>query len=333
MRNLFAIVSLFAIAAATACSSSSNPKTNTLPDSGAIADGAVGGSKAADAKVDVPLAPDSAGGAGGAGGATQMGTGGASSLDARVATGGVAGGDGPAALDGSSVADVPIAIGDGAGSDAPAALDGSSVSDGLVTTDGADADDASGATGGHDGGGIVDAGGAAGGAGTGGSTGTGGATGTGGGSGSCSFPSCYIDLLSTCVPSGTCVQQTTTTYAPVMMTSNMCYSNGVKVLMNVNMTDPSSASSVTTVTKNGTTCYSYETPFSAGSGSSATVVYKNVAGATVVTIAINATAKTETITCAGGSPVVVSLDACGSSVDGGSSTDGGAGCTTGTCAP
>jgi hypothetical protein len=260
-----------------------------------------------------------------------MGTGGAGSIDGPVATGGVAGGDGPAPLDGSSVADVPIAIGDGAGSDAPAPLDGSSVADGLVTTDGADADDASGATGGHDGGGIVDAGGAAGSTGTGGNTGTGGATGTGGGSGSCSFPSCYTSLLSGCIPSGTCVQQTTTTYAPVMMTSNLCYGNGVKFLTSVNMTDPSSASSVTTVTKNGTTCYSYETPLS---GSSATVVYKDGAGATVVTIVINDTAKTETITCAGVSPVVVSLDACGSATDAGSSAaDGGAGCTTGTCTP
>jgi hypothetical protein len=100
------------------------------------------------------------------------------------------------------------------------------------------------------------------------------------------------------------------------------------------MTDPAAASSVITVTKNGTTCYSYETPFSVGSGSSATVVYKNAAGATVVTIAMNTTAKTETITCAGGSPVVVSFDACGSSTDAGSSAaDGGAGCTTGTCTP
>jgi hypothetical protein len=119
-----------------------------------------------------------------------------------------------------------------------------------------------------------------------------------------------------------------------MITSNVCFSNGVKSLTTVNMANPSSASSVTTVTKNGTTCYSYETPFSAGSSNSATTVYKDAAGATVATVAINGTAKTETITCAGGSPpVVVSLDACGSSTDAGSSADGGTGCTTGTCAP
>jgi hypothetical protein len=118
-----------------------------------------------------------------------------------------------------------------------------------------------------------------------------------------------------------------------MMTSNVCYSNGVKSLTTVDLTNPTSASSVTTVTKNGTTCYSYETPFSVGSSNSATMTYKDAAGATVVTVAINGTTKTETITCTGGSPVVVSLDACGSSTDAGSSADGGAGCTTGTCAP
>jgi hypothetical protein len=119
-----------------------------------------------------------------------------------------------------------------------------------------------------------------------------------------------------------------------MITSNVCFSNGVKSLTTVNMANPTSASSVTTVTKNGTTCYSYETPFSVGSGSSATTVYKNAAGVTVATVGINGTAQSETITCTGGSPVAVSLDACGSTTDAGSSAaDGGAGCTTGTCTP
>jgi hypothetical protein len=188
--------------------------------------------------------------------------------------------------------------------------------------------------------------------GTGGVTGKGGATGMGGtvvgaggstGTGACAYPACYTDLLSSCIPGGTCVQQSgymcgavacpePLTSVPTSMISNVCYSNGVKNLTSIDMTSTASMVSVTTVTKNGTLCYSYEMPYAAATSTSATMVFKNSAGATVVTYVISSTDRTATITCTGKSPVVVSLD-CGSTPDGGTSSDGGTGCTTGTCAP
>jgi hypothetical protein len=319
MRNLLAIVSLLALTAATACSSSSSPKTGTLPD-------------------NVPSAPDAAGGAGATGGATQMGTGGAGSIDALVAAGDVAGADGPTALDGSSVADAPVATGgvrggDGpaalggssvadasvatggvSGADGPTALGGSSVTDAPVATGGADARDASVAAGGKDAAGIVDA------------SGTAGTTGTGG-TGACSLPSCYTALISTCIPGGTCVEQMGfTTSPPISTTTNLCYGNGVKVLTSTVMTGTTPGTPVTTVTNGGTLCYSYEMPLSQAGENSATMVFKNAAGAIVATNATNGVARTVTITCTGGSPVVVSLDCF-------PSTDGGTPCTQGTCGP
>jgi hypothetical protein len=85
---------------------------------------------------------------------------------------------------------------------------------------------------------------------------------------------------------------------------------------------------VTTVRKNGTECYSFETEYSAGSSTSWPVVLMNPAGTTVATYVIDSTDGTATITCAGGSPVVVASD-CGSPSPAGSTVP----CTQGTCAP
>ena len=52
------------------------------------------------------------------------------------------------------------------------------------------------------------------------------------------------------------------------------------------------------------------------------MVYKNSAGATVVTVAMDSTDNTATVTCADGSAAAVSADCLGT-----------AECTTGTCAP
>ena len=188
--------------------------------------------------------------------------------------------------------------------------------------------------------------------GIGGMTATGGVTATGGmvvgaggssGTGACAYPACYTDLLSGCLPGGTCVQQSgymcgavacpePLTSSPTSMISNLCYGNGVKNLTSVDLTNTASMVSVTTVTKNGTVCYSYEMPYAGATSTSMTMVFKNSAGATVVTYMVNGTDRTATITCTGKSPVVVSLD-CGSTPDAGTSSDAGTGCTTGTCAP
>jgi hypothetical protein len=112
------------------------------------------------------------------------------------------------------------------------------------------------------------------------------------------------------------------------MFNYMCYGNGVTVSTTADMTNPTSMTSVQVYKKNGTVCYSVEMPLSAAGPNSVTMVIKNPAGATVATEVFDQTARTVTITCTGGSPVVVSLDCMTSS-----STDGGTPCTTGTCAP
>ena len=171
-----------------------------------------------------------------------------------------------------------------------------------------------------------------------GGTGTGTGTGTSG-TGACGVPACYTDLFSKCIPDGTCVQQLgymcgatvcpdPLTSMPTSMFNYSCYSNGVKILFDSDMTNPASMTAITTVTKNSVVCYTSELLASQASADSVTTVVKNPAGDTVLTYSINTVARTETITCAGGSPVVISLDCFTSS-----STDGGTRCTTGTCTP
>jgi hypothetical protein len=58
------------------------------------------------------------------------------------------------------------------------------------------------------------------------------------------------------------------------------------------------------------------------------MVFKNPAGTTVATSDIDDTDGTATVTCTGGSAVVVSLGCLSSTPAGGTGT-----CTTGTCAP
>lgn len=168
------------------------------------------------------------------------------------------------------------------------------------------------------------------------------ATSTGtGGTGACNVPLCYKDLVSSCVPNGACVEQRgymcgatvcpeplTGVPMPTSMFNYMCYANGVTVSTTADMTNPTPQTSIQTYRKNGTVCYSVEMPLSLATANSVTMLIKTPAGATVATEVFNQTARTVTITCAGGSPVVVSLDCMTSS-----SADGGTPCTTGTCAP
>lgn len=155
----------------------------------------------------------------------------------------------------------------------------------------------------------------------GGISGSGGAAG-GGASGSCNYPTCLASLATTCVPSGTCTQQTDpTTYA-----TNTCYSNGVKTISAVNL----ATFDVTLTYKNGgSTCYSIDV---AGiSTGSITMTFKNASGGTIGTGTVDATTNAVTITCAGAQPVTLNSACDTSSYAGTGSTTST--CTTGTCTP
>jgi hypothetical protein len=226
---------------------------------------------------------------------------------------------------------------------------GTSSSGGVTNTGGVTSTGGIGGVGGTDGGtgGGGTAGGLSGGGGTtssSGGTNKGGATATGGtgtatstgGTGSCDLPACYQDLVSACVPTGTCVEQRVAMCGatacpqplgtlPSSIVANQCYANGVTV---VEVTDTASTNVVTTVKGNGKACYSYETQYSEESPTSLPIVLKNPAGTTVVTFVIDNTNSTASITCAGDSPVQVSLDCLPSSAAGAT-----ADCNTGTCTP
>jgi hypothetical protein len=110
----------------------------------------------------------------------------------------------------------------------------------------------------------------------------------------CNFPSCLADLLATCTPSGTCVEQVDlATYS-----SNVCYSNGVKELMSM---DPTTGVALVTFKNGSTTCFTLEEVASA-SGTSSSLTIKNGSGQTVAT-GTNNSGGTTTITCTGGQPV------------------------------
>jgi len=157
---------------------------------------------------------------------------------------------------------------------------------------------------------------------------------------SCGFPACYLDLLGPCLPSGACVEQVTMTCgasacptppttAPTAETMNVCYGNGVKMLMSFDMSNLPTTTINSTVKKGLTTCYTMTSASYAQNTAASTLM--NPAGTTVATLVLDMTAQTETITCAGSSPVVVSLD-CVKSY-GGTSTDTGSSCTKGICNP
>jgi len=169
----------------------------------------------------------------------------------------------------------------------------------------------------------------------GGATLTGGATATGG-AGSCNYPACYSQLVSGCTLVGTCVEQRVAMCGdspcpqplgspPTSIIADRCYASGVTA---AEVTDTTSTDMVTTVKKSGTECYSFETQYSASTATTLPMVLKNSAGTAIATYVIDSNDGTATITCSGGSPVVVSLD-CGSPLPDGSTVE----CTTGTCTP
>jgi hypothetical protein len=155
---------------------------------------------------------------------------------------------------------------------------------------------------------------------------------------SCGYPACYLDLLLPCMPEGACVEQTTTmcgatacptssTTTPTGMTTSVCFDNGVKMLVDIDMSNPLAVTANGTLKKGSAVCYTTVVGPYSQSTVAPTATVKNAAGTTVATVVTDLTAGTETITCVGGSPVVVPMG-CGGRPDGGTSS-----CTKGICAP
>ena len=155
---------------------------------------------------------------------------------------------------------------------------------------------------------------------------------------SCGYPACYLDLLLPCLPEGACVEQTTATCGasacptppttmPTSETIGICYGNGVKILEEIDMSNLQAMAVTATWKKGSTVCLT--TAGLASSNGVSTTTVKNAAGTTVATAEGDMTARTETITCVGASPVVVSMDCL--MPDGGTSSGSGNSCTKGIC--
>jgi hypothetical protein len=137
---------------------------------------------------------------------------------------------------------------------------------------------------------------------------------------SCNYPSCLANLVTTCVPSGTCVEQT----GGAAFATNDCYSNGVKM---ISSTDANTL--ITSITfKNGsTTCYSVDVTESWPT----TMTFKNVSGGTIATMTVDTTTNAATVRCAGGQTVALNANCDSASYGGGSSSSPS--CTPGLCMP
>jgi hypothetical protein len=150
----------------------------------------------------------------------------------------------------------------------------------------------------------------------GGNASTGGNAGTS--TGTCDIPACLKTFGSTCVPSGTCVSQVDMqTY-----TSNTCYSNGVKFITAVDLTN----GAFTLTVKNGSSvCYS----MSVTDANTGAMTLKDASGTAVATISSD-TAGNEVVTCTGQQPVVLDSSCSNESPVGTTNTTE---CTQGTCVP
>ena len=198
---------------------------------------------------------------------------------------------------------------------------GSSSSDSGTTPSGATG--GNGAIGGNSNNGNTGGHGAIGGSGGSGNIGNTGGNGSVGGSsssGTCNMPSCVSNLNSTCVPSGTCVEQTDQTTGA----TNVCYSNGIKEIATIDAT----TFAIDMTIKNGSAvCYSLAISLVAGSGT-----INDSAGNTVATISTDASGN-GVITCTGGQPVTLDASCSSSSPLASPTATTSSSCTQGTCTP
>jgi hypothetical protein len=135
-----------------------------------------------------------------------------------------------------------------------------------------------------------------------GSNGGGTGTGVGGASGKCADIATCLEFIDTCGSAGTCMSQTIDSVATGTETYNECYSNGVKN-STVSSYDVASGavSVVTTVSKNGSICYTLGIASSGAggaTGSGAALTFKNAAGAVLATIS-SPDAATTVVSCGG----------------------------------
>jgi len=159
----------------------------------------------------------------------------------------------------------------------------------------------------------------------GGSTGSqGGSTGSQGGSTgtTCNLPPC-LSSLSACIPSGTCVEQTTGD--PLSGgTDNSCYSNGVKdsLVTSIDLTSGTVMLTLT-VSKSGTTCFVENGALTSSGGGTFTI--KNSSGQTIATETFDANGN-GTIMCGGQSYPASQFEGCMASAMGSNSD-----CSPGSC--
>ena len=143
----------------------------------------------------------------------------------------------------------------------------------------------------------------------------------------CQLPSCLKNLGADCAPSGTCTVED----HPDTGDKNFCYGNGVKKITVLDVSDYSTA---LTVTKSGSTCFTTAFIGNDFFNSEGNLTVKDAAGATVATLAMDLDTSTHFIvTCPGADPVTLD-DSCKTVWPVPGLTDqGGATCTDGTCAP
>jgi hypothetical protein len=129
-------------------------------------------------------------------------------------------------------------------------------------------------------------------------------------------------LIASCAPSGACMAQA------IVSGVAHCFANGVKVSLTGSTLASGGSITVMTVQKDGATCYSYTAI--AESTSVGSAIYKDGAGADLVTKTVSGT--TITVTCPGVSAVVAdsSCDAALSALVGIYPATSAA-CTAGTC--
>jgi hypothetical protein len=151
------------------------------------------------------------------------------------------------------------------------------------------------------GGGVLDGGrGGAGGSGSGGAP----------GSSQCRVPSCFLDVISTCVPQGACKMRSSATGLTT------CYQNGVKEIVGVDLATKSSSYTVTR--PDGTTCWTYSLPYSSTGAlpDKVEITYKDGAGVAFATLSYDRKTGAIDLACPGGPPQSL-LGACAGVMMGG----------------
>jgi hypothetical protein len=135
--------------------------------------------------------------------------------------------------------------------------------------------------------------------------------------GGCAFPKCLADLMSTCTPTGRCVQQRVMGGGGIA--TNFCYDNGIKLITSVAGNGRNPMVAIRVMRADGTGCYTVQ-PESRGSG----VTGLNYLAPSGQVVAIGTLERNRlTINCTGQPPQVVDV-AC----QPGLMTTG---CTNGTC--